>query len=117
MKAQNKSPWRRDRRAEVRSKASEVVVIKSALAGVSLAEVTDFSPSGIRVTAPYPFPVGTEIEIVREEQPMLGCVRSCLRTRPNQFRLGIGNLKPAGSKSLERSEVWSQLDRLTDIKR
>jgi len=117
MKVQNKSPWRRDRRSEIRHRASDVAVIKSAFAGVAVAEVTEISPSGVRVRAPYPFPIGTEVEIVREDQPMSGSVRSCMRVRANQFNVGIGDLKLACSESSQKPELWAQLDRLTDVLR
>jgi hypothetical protein len=116
MKPQNKSPWRKDRRAEIRRRISDVAVIKSAIAGVSVAEVTEISPSGVRVRALYPFPVGTEVEVVREDQPMLGSVRSCMRIRANQFHLGIGNLREACTDS-QQSELWTRHERLTDVLR
>jgi len=117
MKPQNKVQWRKDRRAETRRRISDVAVIKSAIAGVAVAEVTEISPSGVRVRAPYPFPIGTELEIVRQDQPMLGSVRSCQRVRANQFHLGIGNLKAASGESLEQSELWARFERLTDVLR
>ena len=117
MKQQNKSPWRKDRRTETRRRISDVAVIKSAITGVSVAEVTEISPTGVRVRAPYPFPIGTEVEIVREDQPMLGSVRSCTRGRANQFHVGIGNLKQACDESPQKSDLWAQFDRLTDVLR
>ena len=92
-------------------------MIKSALSGVAVAEVTEISPSGVRLTAPYPFPVGAEVEIVCEDQPMLGSVQRCVRTRPNQFQVAIGKLKQACAESSDRSGLWAQLDRLTDVMR
>ena len=81
---------------------------------MAVAEVVETSPSGLRVTAPYPVPVGAEIELVRDEERMSGVVRNCVRVRPTQFHIGIGNLKRACT---EPFELWPEPDRLTDILR
>ncbi len=108
---------RRERRGENRRRVSDAAIIRSMTFGMAVAEVVETSPSGLRVTAPYPFPVGAEVEIVRDDERMLGSVRSCVRARSTQFHVGIGNLRRACTESAEPSEIWSQLDHLTDVLR
>jgi hypothetical protein len=108
---------RRERRGENRRRVSDAAIIRSMTFGMAVAEVVETSPSGLRVTAPYPFRVGAEVEIVRDDERMLGLVRSCVRARSTQFHVGIGNLRRACTESAEPSETWSQLDHLTDVLR
>jgi hypothetical protein len=108
---------RRERRAETRQRVSETAVLKSTISGIAVAQVLDTSQSGLRVTAPYPFPVGAPIEVLFENEKISGSVRNCVRARPTQFHIGIGEAKSATTDLADYSGKDAELDRLTDVLR
>jgi hypothetical protein len=108
---------RRERRVESRHPVSEPSVIKSSFAGIAVAEVVDMSRSGLRVTAPCPFPVDAQIEVLFQDTKFCGSVRNCVRVRPTEFHVGIGNAKSGSTVVPDWSGIYSQLDRLTDVLR
>lgn len=108
---------RRERRTENRNRASEAGVIKSSAAGIVVAQVLEKSPSGLRVTAPCPLPVDTEVQILVGNMKVSGSVRHCLRARTTLFHLGIGNIKSSINDPSELSESYSEIDRLPDVLR
>ena len=107
----------RERRAESRYPVSEPGVIKSSFAGIAVAEVVDTSSSGLRVTAPCPFPVDAQIEVLFQDTKFCGSVRNCVRVRPTEFHVGIGNAKSGSADVPDWSGIYAQLDRLTDVLR
>jgi hypothetical protein len=108
---------RRERRAETRQRASESAVLKSTISGMAVSQVLDTSPSGLRVTAPYPFPVGAQIEVLFENEKISGSVRNCVRALPTQFHIGIGEAKSGTADSFDDVGKDAELDRLTDVLR
>lgn len=107
----------RERRSESRQRASESGVLKSSTAGIAVAQVVDTSVSGLRVTAPCPLPVDSEVQILVGNKKVSGSVRHCVRARTTLFHLGIGNIKSSSNDSPELSEDYSETDRLPDVLR
>ena len=116
VRTENKKP-RRERRAEIRNRVAESGVIKSSTAGMAVAQVLDTSPSGLRVTAPCPFPVGARVEILFENSKIEGSVRYCSRAQSTQFHVGIGETTSTSGNSPDRLDTYVHLDRLTDVLR
>ena len=108
---------RRERRVEERHPVSEPGVIKSRTAGIAVAQVLDTSASGLRVTAPCPFPVDAQIEVLFQEAKICGSVRNCVRVTPTEFHVGIANAKSGSTDVPDWSGIYAQLDRLTDVLR
>ena len=88
-----KATTRDERRKESRNAISECGVIKTRVAGMAVAELLDVSRSGLRVTAPCPLPVDTQIEVLLEDTRISGTVRNCVHADLNQFHVGIGNAR------------------------
>jgi len=84
---------------------------------MAVSQVLDTSPSGLRVTAPYPFPIGARIEVLFENEKISGSVRNCVRALPTQFHIGIGEAKAANGDSIGSLGKDAELDRLTDVLR
>ena len=106
-----------ERRMENRRLVCGSGVIKNNVSGMAIAQVLDTSPSGLRVTAPYPFPVGAKVEILFEKSTVSGSVRYCERVRPTQFQVGIGEVVSGPNETSERLNIYPHLDRLTDVVR
>jgi hypothetical protein len=113
----NEHKIRRERRAESRHPVSEPSVIKSSFAGIAVAQVVDTSPSGLRVTAPCPFPVDAEIEVLFQDAKICGSVRNCVRVSSTEFHVGIANAKSGSTDVPDYSGIYAQLDHLTDVLR
>jgi PilZ domain len=107
----------RERRLESRRPVFEAAMIKSTISGLAVTQVLNISPSGLRVTAPYPFPVGAEIEVLFQSGKITGSVRNCVRARPTLFHVGIGEARSAPTDSPDRLARYADLDRLTDVLR
>src|ERR1700686_4970805 len=93
---------RRERRTESRQRVYKSGVIKSNIAGMSVAQVLDTSSTGLRVTAPCPLPVNTQVQILLEDAQIFGSVRNCVLAGPTQFHVGIGNTTSASTDVFER---------------
>ena len=107
----------RERRAESRHPVPKPGVIKSTTAGIAVAQVLDTSPSGLRATAPCPLPVDAQVEVLFEDAKVCGSVRNCVRASSTEFHLGIANAKSGSTDVPDWSEIYAQLDRLTDVLR
>jgi hypothetical protein len=107
----------RERRVESRHPVSEPSVIKSSFAGIAVAQVVDTSSSGLRVTAPCPFPVDAEIEVLFQDAKICGSVRNCVRVSSTEFHVGIANAKSGSTDVPDWSGIYAQLDHLTDVLR
>jgi len=64
---------------------------------MSVAHVLDTSSKGLRITAPCPLPVDTQVQILVDDTQISGSVRNCVLAGSTQFHVGIGNVtaKPA----------------------
>jgi hypothetical protein len=92
---------RRERRAENRQRVFKSGVIKSSIAGMSVAQVLDTSSNGLRVTAPCPLPVDTQVQILLDGAQISGSVRNCVLAGSTQFHVGIGNTTSAATEVLD----------------
>jgi len=70
-------------------------VLKSSVVGMSVAQVLDSSSNGLRVTAPCPLPVDTQVQILLDDTQISGSVRNCVLANRTQFHVGIGNVTSA----------------------
>jgi hypothetical protein len=92
---------RRERRTENRQRVFKSGVIKSSVAGMSVAQVLDTSSNGLRVTAPCPLPVDTQVQILVDGTQISGSVRNCVLAGSTQFHVGIGNATYAATEVLD----------------
>jgi len=69
---------------------------------MSVAHVLDTSSTGLRVTAPCPLPVDTQVQILLEDTQISGRVRNCVLAGPTQFHVGIGNTTSASPDAFDR---------------
>src|SRR4030088_1156913 len=92
---------RRERRTESRQRVYKSGVIKSTIAGMSVAQVLDASATGLRVTAPCPLPLDTQVQILVDNTQISGSVRNCVLAGPTQFQLGIGNTTSASTEVVD----------------
>ena len=115
--SRTKPKQRGERRTEVRRHVSDTAVIKTTKAGISLSEILDVSPSGIRATSPLPLPVDTHVEILVNDAKLSGSVRNCLRARGTQFHVGIGNVTSGVADVAQDDSSYTELERLTDVLR
>jgi signal transduction histidine kinase len=65
----------RDKRVESRYRTNYPTLLKSKSAGVALVRILDAAGFGLRVTAPFRLPVGTEVEICIEDTAVRGLDR------------------------------------------
>src|ERR1700694_1569066 len=96
---------RRERRTENRQRVFKSGVIKSNVAGMSVAQVLDTSSTGLRVTAPCPLPVDTQVQILLDGAQISGSVRNCVLAGSTQFHVGIGNTTSASRDVLDQDGI------------
>ena len=68
---------------------------------MSVAQVLDTSSTGLRVTAPCPLPVDTQVQILLDGAQISGSVRNCVLAGSTQFHVGIGNTTSAAVEVLD----------------
>jgi len=106
---------RRERRAENRQRVFKSGVIKSNVAGMSVAQVLDTSSNGLRVTAPCPLPVDTQVQILLDGAQISGSVRNCVLAGSTQFHVGIGNTTSAAVEALDDQGIHVSQFSLFDL--
>ncbi len=89
--------------------------MKNPITGIAVSQLLDASRSGIRVTAPCPLPVETQVEFQFDNRTISGSVRYCVRAGPAQFHIGIGNVTGKGIEVPDG--LYVKLDRLTTVLR
>ena len=68
---------------------------------MSVAQVLDTSSTGLRVTAPCPLPVDTQVQILLDGSQISGSVRNCVLAGSTQFHVGIGNTTSTATEVLD----------------
>lgn len=88
----------RDRRAEPRYRINEPAILKTEVGGIAAVRIIDISAIGLRITAPGPIPVNTEVDIQFDGLKRPGFVKNCRCIRATEFHVGIITAPPAGSE-------------------
>ena len=66
-----------------------VVLVKSAIAGIAAARVLEASTSGLCLSVPFRLPLHTQIEVSLEGRSVVGHIRNCVCIRANEFQIGV----------------------------
>jgi hypothetical protein len=82
---------------------------------MSVAQVLDTSSNGLRVTAPCPLPVDTQVQILLDGAQISGSVRNCVLAGSTQFHVGIGNTTSAAVEALDDQGIHVSQFSLFDL--
>jgi hypothetical protein len=81
---------------------------------MSVAQVLDTSSTGLRVTAPCPLPVDTQVQVLLDGTKISGSVRNCVLAGSTQFHVGIGNTTFAAAEVLDDQGIQASQFSLFD---
>ena len=91
-----------DRRTEPRFRINEPAILKSQIGGIAAVRALDISVGGLRITAPGPLPLNTQVEINLGGTRVCAVVRHCKCIRATEFQLGLSAVASADGQTPAR---------------